>query len=432
MQRNYLHRFIQTIAAGVILSAFAMETNSTDSVLHVNAQTVKQTTAGEQAITQAPQTIVTEEASNLVLQTAAGITPAAEQAIGKASVIAEELVDSTLVSAEQVVVEAHDSGVNAVMSVVDNTILASNTVNKISDTNTGMMTAQEAGNTAEAQRVLENTMASAEAQPALENGAVAAEIQPAHTVQETAAAHEVQAGNEAAEAVEAQSPHVAAEFVEAKTVQTTQTAQETEAAKETQSAANTEEISSAQNAAAATAQVQAGQQNVQENASENTLTADAQAALQVDETAVTALAAADITTVEEPAQTLENAVLQETDAVKTTWKGRKLTKAAGTVKGPSGKETYYNLDMRAITNVLKGHGWIWQKISPELRANVEGEYNIREDGCKMLGDYIMVAANLNIHPLGSLVETSLGTGVVVDTGAFARYNPNQIDIAVIW
>ena len=44
----------------------------------------------------------------------------------------------------------------------------------------------------------------------------------------------------------------------------------------------------------------------------------------------------------------------------------------------------------------------------------------------------MCAANLDVHPRGSLVETSLGTAIVVDTGGFADSNPNQIDIAVNW
>ena len=50
----------------------------------------------------------------------------------------------------------------------------------------------------------------------------------------------------------------------------------------------------------------------------------------------------------------------------------------------------------------------------------------------MLGDYIIVAANLEIRPRGTLVETSLGTGIVCDTGGFAAYNQTQIDLAVDW
>ena len=55
-----------------------------------------------------------------------------------------------------------------------------------------------------------------------------------------------------------------------------------------------------------------------------------------------------------------------------------------------------------------------------------------ETGCKMLGNYIMVAANLDRYPKGTIVETSLGMGIVCDTGEFAVSNPNQFDIAVTW
>jgi hypothetical protein len=63
---------------------------------------------------------------------------------------------------------------------------------------------------------------------------------------------------------------------------------------------------------------------------------------------------------------------------------------------------------------------------------VTGEYWVRNDGCKMLGNYIMCAANLSVHPRGSLVECSLGTCMVCDTGGFASHNPYQLDIATTW
>ncbi len=101
------------------------------------------------------------------------------------------------------------------------------------------------------------------------------------------------------------------------------------------------------------------------------------------------------------------------------WKGPVLSKSRGTITGPSGKETYYNLNMNGVVNIMRGMG-------------VEGEYWVRDDGVKMLGDYIMVAANLSLRPRGSLVETSLGTAMVCDTGGFASRNPTQIDVAVTW
>lgn len=102
-----------------------------------------------------------------------------------------------------------------------------------------------------------------------------------------------------------------------------------------------------------------------------------------------------------------------------TWKGPVLTKSRGTITGPSGKETYYNLNMGGVVNIMR-------------RMGNTDKYWVREDGCKMLGDYIMVAADLGIHPRGSLVDTSLGKAIVCDTGAFTANNRNQLDIAVTW
>lgn len=103
----------------------------------------------------------------------------------------------------------------------------------------------------------------------------------------------------------------------------------------------------------------------------------------------------------------------------TRWKGPVLTKSRGTIMGPSGKETYYNLNMDGVVRIMR-------------RMGNNDEYWVREDGVKMLGDYVMVAANLDIRPRGSLVETSLGMGIVCDTGTFAKRNPYQLDIAVSW
>lgn len=100
----------------------------------------------------------------------------------------------------------------------------------------------------------------------------------------------------------------------------------------------------------------------------------------------------------------------------------KLTKSAGTVQGPSGKETYYNLNMSGVVKIMRGLGY----------TEEDYPYWVREDGCKMLGPYIMVAANFSIRPRGTTIETSLGTGIVCDTGGFARSNPTQLDIATSW
>ena len=118
-----------------------------------------------------------------------------------------------------------------------------------------------------------------------------------------------------------------------------------------------------------------------------------------------------------------------------SWDGPMLTASKGVNAGPSGKETYYNLDMSGIISGLQRGGWIYEQcVDKELIDSIldSSGYWVRDDGCKMFGDYIMVAANLSVHPRGSLVPTSLGTGIVVDTGGFAKNNPNQLDIAVNW
>lgn len=96
-----------------------------------------------------------------------------------------------------------------------------------------------------------------------------------------------------------------------------------------------------------------------------------------------------------------------------------LNRTVGTVMGPSGKETFYNLDMGGVIAIMQSMGYY-------------ADYWVREDGVKMYGDYIMVAANLSIRPKGTLVQTSLGMGIVVDTGGFAAMNPYQLDIATTW
>ena len=101
------------------------------------------------------------------------------------------------------------------------------------------------------------------------------------------------------------------------------------------------------------------------------------------------------------------------------WNGSVINKSNGTVTGPSGKETYYNLPMGGVISIMRGMG-------------NKDKYWVRSDGCKMLGYYIMVAANLKRHPKGSIVKCSRGYAIVCDTGSFAYSNPDQLDIAVSW
>ena len=110
---------------------------------------------------------------------------------------------------------------------------------------------------------------------------------------------------------------------------------------------------------------------------------------------------------------------KDNSSIPTEWSGKRLTKQAGTVQGPSGKETYYNLNMSGVVSRLHRMGY-------------SGEYWVRDDGVKMFGNYILVAASFDILPIGTILPTSLGMGIVADTGGFARYNKYQLDIATTW
>ena len=99
--------------------------------------------------------------------------------------------------------------------------------------------------------------------------------------------------------------------------------------------------------------------------------------------------------------------------------GPVLTRSRGAISGPSGKETYYNLNMSGCINIMSRRGF-------------HEPYWVRSDGVKMYGYYVMCAAGLSIRPKGSIVESSNGLAIVVDTGGFASRNPRQLDIAVTW
>lgn len=112
----------------------------------------------------------------------------------------------------------------------------------------------------------------------------------------------------------------------------------------------------------------------------------------------------------------------ETTTTTSSWNGPVLTKSKGIIMGPSGKETYYNLNMSSIVKIMRNLGF----------SEEDYPYWVRDDGVKMLGNYVMVAASFDIRPRGSLVESSLGTAIVCDTGSFSKKNPTQLDIAVTW
>ena len=118
----------------------------------------------------------------------------------------------------------------------------------------------------------------------------------------------------------------------------------------------------------------------------------------------------------------EEQARKEAEEQASGYSGAVLTRSAGVVYGPSGKETYYNMDMSGVISIMRGMGFDADSYP----------YWVRDDGCKMLGDYIICAANLDVHPRGTTVMSSLGLCLVCDTGGFAYSNPNQLDIATNW
>jgi len=104
------------------------------------------------------------------------------------------------------------------------------------------------------------------------------------------------------------------------------------------------------------------------------------------------------------------------------WTEGQITKERGGCMGPSGRETFYNLKMDLCVQYMRELGF------DELNF----PYWIRDDGAKMLGLYVMCAANWKIRPKGTIIPTSLGDAIVVDTGAFVADYPNGVDLAVDW
>jgi hypothetical protein len=108
-----------------------------------------------------------------------------------------------------------------------------------------------------------------------------------------------------------------------------------------------------------------------------------------------------------------------TDTTHLMTPGETIDPVCGVFQGPWLKETYYNLDMSYCIKIMQVH------------FGIDKSYWVRSDGVKMYGEYIMVAADTNVYPKGSIVETSLGRGMVVDHCEAAEWCP-EFDIAVTW
>jgi len=94
-----------------------------------------------------------------------------------------------------------------------------------------------------------------------------------------------------------------------------------------------------------------------------------------------------------------------------------LTAKLGRIEYSGHVETYYNLNMNRIVERADSY------------FGLNDVYAIREDGVKTYNGLVIVATDWNVYPYGSLVETSRGVGVVLDTGEFTG---NTVDLAVNW
>ena len=79
-------------------------------------------------------------------------------------------------------------------------------------------------------------------------------------------------------------------------------------------------------------------------------------------------------------------------------------------------ETWYDLDMSKV-------------VANAQAAGIPCEYSVRDDGVKCFGEWVIVASHPSI-PRYSLIETSLGTGIVLDR--HTCQDAELIDIATDW
>lgn len=94
-----------------------------------------------------------------------------------------------------------------------------------------------------------------------------------------------------------------------------------------------------------------------------------------------------------------------------------LTAALGRIQYGNHTETWYDLQMDKVI----------EKTESDL--GVSGLYNVREDGVKCYGPWVIVASHPSI-PRYSFVETSLGQGIVLDRHEMS--DKDLYDIATDW
>lgn len=82
-------------------------------------------------------------------------------------------------------------------------------------------------------------------------------------------------------------------------------------------------------------------------------------------------------------------------------------------------ESWYNLKMTKVVQRADEY------------YGLSNAYAIREDGVKTYNGFAICAGNFEVHPYGSVIDTSLGTGLILDhTGKGT--DKTLIDIATNW
>ena len=93
-----------------------------------------------------------------------------------------------------------------------------------------------------------------------------------------------------------------------------------------------------------------------------------------------------------------------------------LTAALGRITYGNHTETWYNLPMDKCVKRAQDMG-------------IPAEYWVRDDGVKMFGQWVIVAAHPKVTRY-TLVETSLGQGIVLDR--HTAEDTELYDIATVW
>lgn len=93
-----------------------------------------------------------------------------------------------------------------------------------------------------------------------------------------------------------------------------------------------------------------------------------------------------------------------------------LTAKLGTIQYNGHTETWYDLDMSKV-------------VANAQAAGIPCEYSVRADGVKCFGEWVIVASHPSVTRY-TFVETSLGTGIVLDR--HTCQDTELYDIATDW